>query len=685
MNLKNIKDNYKILFIIFVSIFFVYLSALTSTYIQHDDFLSTFWTKEGGLSIFGRDINAHPYYGWHNALGRALGHSFVALTNYFVVSIEAGNTTRFFSLILLSIFCYSLYNILIRNSYPRFFSLFFALSFSVLPVMWILIYQITGIYIFIGLIYALIFMNLLDNYLKNKNIFLSAKGKFFYLIFITISIYLLYRGSIGDDKGIPGLLSSATIIFFIIYIILRLYNKKFITHMLKPEKAIIIMMPLFFSYHIYTSAAGFSFFYLIIYIFNSKNQWNKKLIKKTLELMFLLIIPMIIYFITVKYFNLVDSQLIGRQFKLDFNILEKITFYFNDVLPKIFNAWFNDWSINENYSLSRIIAYLSILLVIANIVFNQLKNKIPKANIIYFISLILISLGITIASSLFVKGNYFIPARTLIAHVSIIYFLLVWSIWSIFSKVFTSKFYFSFFTNFIVTIALLTTFLITQYNFSSGITYPLSQEIAFISNKMQDSKIYENLDENKEVIVEGINFHEIFLLNDSDINNDSVVERVDRTMDIFPASGRTGYYLPQIINSFIYENFKDKKYISGNHNTYKQVFLWSKTGASSNENYIIVDTTFNWGKTIQYNSYLYEFKKFNNNKYDHQNIMYFNDYKRVLAEWIGNKNITLDSNIKDLYVLTIDMREFREKYNKEILSLSKTNYFNQMIHYLRLY
>ena len=186
----------------------------------------------------------------------------------------------------------------------------------------------------------------------------------------------------------------------------------------------------------------FSFFYLILYIFSEKNFGKDHGISKGIRILSILLIPLITYFLAIKFFNPWTALAEGRQPLIDFNIISKLEYYFKTVYPAIFEVWFSEPHIVEGYKsvlfnekYISFVSYSISILVFLYFAVSLIKIQAKKAYIVYVFTIILLCLGITVSASLFVKNNYFIPCRTLIGHVAIIYFLTTLAIYKVFNLI----------------------------------------------------------------------------------------------------------------------------------------------------------------------------------------------------------------------------------------------------------
>jgi len=661
-NFRIFFEKYSVFLIIFSSLLFVYLGTVTNIFLYHDDYVSQYWYKEGGINIFKKDIYSHPYSLWNNALGRPLGASFTALSNYFVTTVNDGGLIRFFSILLLSIFSFSTYRLLIKNSYTKYFSIFFAISISTLPVLWIAIYQVTGMYIVITLLYALISMHFCDSYIKEKPLFSCSKYKYLYIFFIIISFWLYKTGSQGDGGLGKSLQISTVIMFSALYVFLLIWNKKLCNYKVDTNKAIIIILTLFLSYNIYASAAGFSLFYLILFIFSNDNYLDEEKISKFMKLAILLTVPMFFYFLSVKYFNGLDSTQVGRQIKIDFNLMPKIEHYFKIILPMIFNGWSSDWGSTNwsKYSSRQFLAYSSSFIAFLFIILNLLKNKVSVKYILIVLAAIIFCLGLTIASSLFVKGNYFVPARLLIGHTAIIYFILMWVIWKATTKISSYDIFNINVRVFVSIISLISICFYSQHVISKNIIYPLSEEFAYISKSISNSKAFDKIKNNENITILAINF----------TDDDYSVENNIASTTLAISSTRHPY-IDRVANSIINEKFYNVDY-SLNYKTYYSLV---KTIVEKEIKYVHKDSWMQWGKVIDTHGAILD----NDLRLD-PNIM----SKAIIRETTGSKKVASDFKSSN-YTLTIDMRKFRENFNKEFDELNDKAYYTRINKYLKLY
>ena len=365
---KYIKFDFIVFLFIFLCVFFSYNTVLNAYYLFHDDWSLYFLEKENLIET----IKRHRYRAAHTEMGRPLGHAFFAIGPFFIEKMSDANIVRFFSLLLTSVFGFTIFKILNILKYEIIFSISFVILFLLTPPFYILNYQIAGQYILICLIFSSIFMILALNYFLFNNSFLGS-NKNRKLAYFFLSLILIFGCLVN-----PRFFIWSSIYLAMYYFIIRFLYKRDFIEKNNISTIIILSVFLYFSLSIYSTAALITFALapLILLAFNIEKDNYEKIKFISLYLIFTTVI-IFLYFISLKtfiFFEDAQSQIVGRAINIDLNFINKITFYITNVFPDALSLWRIDTKLN-------LISYILIPLTLLSYLIIMFRNTNIKYSI----------------------------------------------------------------------------------------------------------------------------------------------------------------------------------------------------------------------------------------------------------------------------------------------------------------
>ena len=527
---KYIRSDFIVFLFIFICVFFSYNTIVNAYYLFHDDWTLFFLEKENLIET----IKDHRYRAAHTEMGRPLGHAFFAMGPFFIEKLNDGNIVRLFSLLLTSVFGYTIFKNLNFLNYEKIFSISFVILFLLTPPFYILNYQISGQYILICLIFSSIFMLLVINYFQFNNTLLeSRKNK--KLAYILLALILIFGCLVN-----PRFFIFSSIYLFIYYIIIIFLCRKNYINRKDTSTIIILSILLYFSLSIYATAALIIYSLAPLILFASNiDKTNSQKINFILRYMIFITSIIFLYFISLKtfiFFEDAHSGNIGRAISIDFNFINKIIFYFTDVFPNALSLW----RIDTKFIL---VSYLLIPLVLLSYFILVLRSVSIRHSLLC-IFIIVLSLILTIAPVIFIEDNYFAPYRSMIGHMFLLYFLLIFLFFNLFNKFKFWKY---------IVIFLITYFIYLYGNWPNNIIrdkviQPTEKELHFINNKIKNLNIAGKIKSGEKITVY---FNK---LNTHSINNNVI-----QNIPVLAASGRGSPWIPEIIYSLLYDKH-DIKY-----------------------------------------------------------------------------------------------------------------------------
>ncbi len=559
---NNLKTLFLCFSVLFLFVFFAFNSVLSAYYIWHDDWALFLLEKNNLIDT----IKAHRYRSAHTEMGRPLGHAFFSIGPYFVEKFSDANIVRLFTLILISFFGTLLFKLFSTLNYNKIFSVLFTGIFLITPPFYIISYQIAGQYIVFSLIISVIFMMLCKNYYYDKNSFLVSRGGS--ISFILFLLFLLYFGAIVNTRFfIIGLLY-----YLIIFVTLYLLRKN---RFLEGKKLIYYFafsLLLFFALCIYAHATLIVIALPILILFsNIKN--NDIKYKVIYEYLLLTVITIFLYFITLKSFIVyenINTLIEGRRIQIDFNIIDKIKFYFSNVFPHAFSLWRIDMSLKF---LSYSILFFSLL---GSFFYFYRKNSFLES--FYNIFIIFLTLFLTIGPVIFVKDNFFTPYRSMIGHTFILYFLPLILMFLLFSKVnYGRSLFFIIIPFFIYTNGHWPNTIINDY-----VIKPTEIELQFISKELEKYNVAQRIKKNERL--------KIYL---NKLNKPSMHDNLIQNMVIAAATGNNIPWVPEIIHSLLYDRY-GLKYSLQRRDINEKISYIDK----NNTRIQIISVDFPWGNLI---------------------------------------------------------------------------------------
>ena len=236
----------------------------------------------------------------------------------------------------------------------------------------------------------------------------------------------------------------------------------------------------------------------------------------------------------------------------------------------------------------------------------------------------------------------------------------MWVIWKATTKISSYDIFNINVRVFVSIISLISICFYSQHVISKNIIYPLSEEFAYISKSISNSKAFDKIKNNENITILAINF----------TDDDYSVENNIASTTLAISSTRHPY-IDRVANSIINEKFYNVDY-SLNYKTYYSLV---KTIVEKEIKYVHKDSWMQWGKVIDTHGAILD----NDLRLD-PNIM----SKAIIRETTGSKKVASDFKSSN-YTLTIDMRKFRENFNKEFDELNDKAYYTRINKYLKLY
>ena len=559
---KNVQTLFFCFSVVFLFLIFAFNGVLTSYYIFHDDWTLFFLEKNNLIDT----IKDHRYRAAHTEMGRPVGHAFFSIGPYFIEKLNDANFVRFFTLFLMSCFGTLLFKLFNTLNYNKFFSILFICLFLITPPFYIISYQISGQYIVFSLIFSAIFMLLYKNYCYDNNNFL--KSRIGITLTISLILFLLYFGFIVSARFfIIGILY-----YILVYITFYTIRNKISIDNKKIYYNFLLSFLLFLTLCIYAHATLVVIVFPILILFSLYDE-NTSKHRIIYEYLFLVGATIFLYFITLKSFIIyenINSLITGRRIQIDFNILDKINFYFQNVFTHALSLWRID---NSSKFLSYIIIFSSF---IASFFYFYKERNLKES--LYSIFIIFLVLFLTIGPVILIKDNFFTPYRAMIGHTFILYFIPLFLMFFYFSKLNFTKFaYFIIIPLFIYFNGHWPNKIINDY-----VINPTETELNFISKELDRNNISEKINNGQKI---KIYFNKL--------KNPSMHNNLIQNMTIFAATGNIVPWIPEIIHSLLYDKY-NLKYSLQRRDINEKISYVNK----NNVKIQIISVDFPWGNLI---------------------------------------------------------------------------------------
>ncbi|MCE3237233.1 MAG: hypothetical protein K0R24_214 [Gammaproteobacteria bacterium] len=215
------------------------------------------------------------------------------------------------------------------------------------------------------------------------------------------------------------------------FILFGIFFSQFAFIQLQKNRNYLALIFLVLAQCTYYASSGFFLAYLIFYLMSPNTSLNNQTLRKAFHTLGFYLITIIIthisIVITLKLLHFgTYAKDTGRSLTaINHNIIGQIWFYISELIPKTASLWHIEYTIDKA-SLVSILVYgfvlIGAMLGFYGLIRGKKTNSAPSHSILTVI-LILISLVITTAPMLAAFPGRFAPYRTLIPHMSILFFL----------------------------------------------------------------------------------------------------------------------------------------------------------------------------------------------------------------------------------------------------------------------